>query len=971
MTVTYEALSLPEVVHSMASQAATICGSVLTILAISSFVQTSLSGAEKDPYTEWAFDYFFTEDGAVLDPPAVLPVAYEIASRMLPLAGKNLCLPLGSPMSVLLDKLQECSQHELSLRLINTSLGSVVQHIAGNIVDIDLAEKLHNQETVHDAIGSLTAVMHYSESKIKENVMALLHKVFHSRHVDRSLAGGYCSLLRKESFYEYLWDMINKTWQNYSKVQSVAFVGAQLAGWYDDPEEKQKFEELMTDAEWGKELGKLRISFQDVFRTPSIRKEELLRTLVQNPHVKIDLILKYCRSFQLNSDTALQLYIEALLQNSSASHDEEDSVGNAGTLSPSSVVARATEIIPLLGSTNSLVINLNAMLFKIDPYDYETIESLVMIIEKAGGEIANVPLNQALMLIEHLKSYKRTSTPGDPEHQYAFKRAIPLSPAAQTRLPFHLIFFKASQCFWKIITPELNEESFPKIFLISKIMKVPLDTLYMCAADRAFQERLKPKILERMRRGSRLVADKETAAIVGAIQSYLLCITNLERSAALAHTIARDLQSGPIKVVLLKFCISLAEKWLAHKDMQEESREKARIFLQKIQVEYRKRATEAVLMAHKLNSEEHWKLTGKPARLLVLLYQHSTITERFQNPAGSDYPDIHAAAREIAKINDLDMKKIWDALMEKWLCSDEAPADKRTSEMVEKTEDEAFKRLVYVLQLQPVDKGFRILYECAVSTTSPIGVNQLTFAQRSIALKCLIYLADSSAVELLFRKPIEAVRIFLKALIYLSEFEILNIPYTYESFHKAPKEGVIKGLWKNHSHDPRAVKLVTELSLEYQVWDAQLWNGLLQKLLDFNMLHVHRVLVNWRHVVHLSKLCCSHLDVTGIAKKYTELQLLALSLGCLWLIPQPEKRDQQIKGFLASHQPEKILHQIKEHMGHCGLACFASEIRYLVLEFAMRGKCFVGTEYLPYLKLQEMGADRLKGLVKYLADENR
>lgn len=26
-----------------------------------------------------------------------------------------------------------------------------------------------------------------------------------------------------------------------------------------------------------------------------------------------------------------------------------------------------------------------------------------------------------------------------------------------------------------------------------------------------------------------------------------------------------------------------------------------------------------------------------------------------------------------------------------------------------------------------------------------------------------------------------------------------------------------------------------------------------------------------------------------------ELQLLALSLGCLWLIPEPEKRDQQIK----------------------------------------------------------------------------
>ena len=33
----------------------------------------------------------------------------------------------------------------------------------------------------------------------------------------------------------------------------------------------------------------------------------------------------------------------------------------------------------------------------------------------------------------------------------------------------------------------------------------------------------------------------------------------------------------------------------------------------------------------------------------------------------------------------------------------------------------------------------------------------------------------------------------------------------------------------------QAVRLVTELSLEYKVYDSQLWNGLLQKLLGFNM----------------------------------------------------------------------------------------------------------------------------------------
>lgn len=40
----------------------------------------------------------------------------------------------------------------------------------------------------------------------------------------------------------------------------------------------------------------------------------------------------------------------------------------------------------------------------------------------------------------------------------------------------------------------------------------------------------------------------------------------------------------------------------------------------------------------------------------------------------------------------------------------------------------------------------------------PVGANQLTFAHRSRALRCLLYLADASAVELLFKKPIQKVK---------------------------------------------------------------------------------------------------------------------------------------------------------------------------------------------------------------------
>lgn len=44
-------------------------------------------------------------------------------------------------------------------------------------------------------------------------------------------------------------------------------------------------------------------------------------------------------------------------------------------------------------------------------------------------------------------------------------------------------------------------------------------------------------------------------------------------------------------------------------------------------------------------------------------------------------------------------------------------------------------------------------------------------------------------------------RSYLKCITFLALFETLNIPITYELFCNSPKEGMIKGLWKNHSHE--------------------------------------------------------------------------------------------------------------------------------------------------------------------------
>ncbi|NXY21125.1 KNTC1 protein, partial [Atrichornis clamosus] len=1049
-------MNLPAVIYELACQAATVCSADLlldslelckyTLIAKEIYTQcqmdnygftakTTSFGGDKDPYEEWTYDDFFNEDGIVLDPQIVLPVAYEFISSLLPVyedklyplestglanqvltEGQKLLLPVVTPLSAAVQNLLESSQCELALRLTVCAFGSCLQHGTSNIMDLALSEKLHTGSTLTETKSFLIAMKKKSTSVIRITILTLLHKVFNCRLIDQNLALGYCTILPKEDMFNKLWDVINNTWQNYRKVLAVALVGAQLADQYGEAEEKRKFQELVIDAEWGIQLGKFGISFETVFRQPPVRKKELIRMLVKNPKVDIGLILKYCSTFMLDSDAALQLCIETLLlQNTNTNHVEDDSAECRERQPHSTLLGRALEIIPLLKSTKDLVTSLSGILYKLDPYDYETLEIVLRVIQSADEKNTSIQLGQALSLLKHLESYKRISPPVDLEHQYVLEQVIPLSPAAHTRLPFHLLFFRTAQCFWSIISAELSEESFPTLLLISKLMKVSLDTFHMSAARHVFEKQLKPKIFEMRNSGYASVINKETTKTVQTIQSYLLSIVNPEWAVAIAHKIAQEFPTGPDHVQAVKFCLCLAEKWLKNTTAKDESHGRAQVLQKKLHMQYKRAATENVLVKHNLNTGEHLKFIGKPANLIILLYEHHSIDQRIQNPAGRDYPDIHVAAKEIAEINDLDMKKIWEKLLAKWLCPSMLPSEKTQEIFGDVQEDEELRRFIYLLQSHPMDYSSRMLFAITRSDTSPIGVTQLTFAHKSRALKCLLYLADTNTVESLFKEPIENVKYFLKCYIYLAEFEILNIPYTYESFHKSPKEGMIKGLFKNHSHEPTAVRLVTELSLEYQVYDPQLWNGLLQKLLGFNMIqYLKRVLIAitgihslweipnfsraWRSVVLSPFLtascppspkqlqeCCecfvillkcpvlADLDVIGIAKQYTQLDLPAFALGCLLLIPQSQKREQQIQGFLSTCNKETVLQQIDEHMDTGEVVAFASQIRTLVLDSIINEKLyekFLKTKYYPLLKQQLMNTHRIKELVDYFAKKN-
>ncbi|XP_049623699.1 kinetochore-associated protein 1 [Suncus etruscus] len=1046
-------LNLSHWIHELACQATTLCGPeilldalelckyTLTAVELSrqcqmddngALIKTAL-GTHKDPYEEWTYSSFFTEDGIVLEAQTVLPVVYELISSLIPLAdskkhpldsaclpylsisqGNSFILPVINSISALHQTLEESSQWELALRFIIGSFAICHQHSVTNFMDVSLSEKLFGEAI---SVKFKQVVMGLREKAItfmRASAAKVLHKVFNCRVVDLDLALGYCTLLPQNEVFDNLWKLVDKAWQNYDKVLAISLVGSQLASLYQDPEMELKFRELSTDAQWGIRLSKLGISFQSVFRQPFLTKKLLVKSLVANIDMDTKLLLEYCSTFQLDCDSVLQLFIETLFHNTNASHSQGDTSPGLADQLHSRVLAKALEMVPLLQSTKDLVISLSGVVHMLDPYDYEMIEVVLKVIERADERITSININQALSLLKHLKSYRRLSPPVDLEYQYMLEHVITLPQAAHSRLPFHLIFFGTARNFWKILSTELSEESFPTLLLISKLMKFSLDTLYVSTAKHVFENKLKPKLLKLTQaNSSSVLMNKEVTKISQTIESYLLSIVNPEWAVAIAISLTQDIPEGSFKMSSLKFCLYLAERWLQNTPAQDEMHEKAEALLKKLHVQYQRSGTEAVLIEHKLNSTEYLKVVGKPAHLIVSLYKHPSICQRIQNLPSTDYPDIHAAAQEIAEVNNISLDKIWNMLLEQWLGPPTSPGE-NPSEFFELQDDEALQRVLYLLSARPIDYSSRMLFIFATSATNTVGMRQLTFAYRARALQCLLYLADKDTVESLFKKSMKEVKSYLKCVTFLASFEALNIPITYELFSSSPKEGMIKGLWKNHSHEPMAVRLVTELCLEYRVYDLQLWNGLLQKLLGFHMIpYLRKVLTTissvhslwqapyfnkaWQHIVQIPLLsascplspsqlsdCCkslvavlecpvsSDLDMVGVARQYLQLELPAFALACLMLMPHSERRCQQIQNFLGSCDHQVILQQLDEHMSSGHLAGFAHQIRSLILNNIVSQKAFgllAKTKYFPVLKSHMMKASNITDLVNYLATE--
>lgn len=445
-------------------------------------------------------------------------------------------------------------------------------------------------------------------------------------------------------------------------------------------------------------------------------------------------------------------------------------------------------------------------------------------------------------LLDMLSMYKRTATDMssvsgntvmdeiEDEQMFDSKSSYVSQEIIKSRLPFHPLA-KKDIALWTVLNPELTSEK--NVILLKPIVhKLKFDT------DQMFAQAV------------RMIASKELAkgnAVTfnfSIVQNILNMIDDHMVMMATAKWLVINLPSGNEKARVLKSIIDRASVMI--QNSSNELLENAKIMYQKFNELYKKTSYEAALMDFGITDKTYFRLCGGAAKLIIQLYEDYGDKVMFETGRFVGAPDIHALAKRIANISEtVDLERIHLYLMNKWLPwkrgssgnDDDEEADmsliSNNKEDVKKDNEKNLRRVIYLLASSFHQNTIRTLLAAVYQESDGSTITNMC---RIRALQVLFTLVDAHSIEIESNLDVEDILKKLVSCMYLSELEFLHVTHSEESFKKANKENLVKGLWRNHSHEPQGIRLISDICLDFQIFDPQLWNSLLLKLLSFNMI---------------------------------------------------------------------------------------------------------------------------------------
>lgn len=269
---------------------------------------------------------------------------------------------------------------------------------------------------------------------------------------------------------------------------------------------------------------------------------------------------------------------------------------------------------------------------------------------------------------------------------------------------------------------------------------------------------------------------------------------------------------------------------------------KAQEIVRKIKDKYPIWKIHHILHLYGLAEERFMKLASDPNKLIHELYYHESIIQ-------DQKIDINRVVEEIASLHSLNCERIQSKLVNKWLRLELGDASTtnvdgllldqsiRTSTTCngegDTMNDESVLRAYFILKSWDTSKAMSFLiYEILQKQPSTNTGKELQLVE------CYTKLAENSdTIDEMITPEYYST---LKCVHNMTE---LGYKISKDKFESVEKLSLLKQIWKKHADNPKALELITYICVGSDIYEVQIWNGVLKQMIALGMMQHLETLV--------------------------------------------------------------------------------------------------------------------------------
>ncbi|GFX75929.1 kinetochore-associated protein 1, partial [Trichonephila clavipes] len=643
----------------------------------------------------------------------------------------------------------------------------------------------------------------------------VVQRALNQRRVDLFFIYNMFSDLPEVAQFNTLKFLLEWSARDLNRLTVVARIGMELAKFHEKMDALSMYENIYKKAYLLSRNNIKSVNIEAILSSSHESNWSVVKDLIYTHHIDLPTVFDCSSAFQLQADRVLILYLNSIFKECEKKYLDCESMDF--DISPT--LRRAESVIKSIRNEELLFNNFQSLMKEISPYSYDILLFIIEQLHSISADIRTInsgSFEKDVKVLKFLKVYERTSPVTELE-QNEWDLLHPTDPklpsVSSKRLPFHF-FLKENP--HSVINPELTVNTLDVWLKIAVVLRIPEDHLIIMAVKNSVVNYLN-------RQHSPHFLLSPDTRFVNIIHNIIGKIKVLESSVACASWVANIMPPGGNKVWFYTIAVNYAQQWYKQSSDSVVNVYNKLIYLKE------QSAVERILYKNNLAADGILSLKRTPLQLIEDLIENFTLNIDQSIKACK-------AALEIGEVLEIDLTQVmWKHIL-KW-----SNVSQTTSNNLDETfsclspvtkhweddddvDEKNTLRLINLLLSLP-ESIFPSLYQILKDK-----FEMLQKSTQARLLFCFVAVFDVLTVAKAVGWDAEILEANLIPLKCGIELQNLNLPYSFQMFNKCSKTELVQNILSNYFNNPKAVVFCIQLCLEYNIWDAAIWEAILQRL---------------------------------------------------------------------------------------------------------------------------------------------